>query len=97
MKHPLNYIITCLFLIVSFVSSAQVKGKITDQAGEPLPFVSIYIENTYIGTTSNEKGFYELNVQNQEQVKLVFQYLGYKTQKHVLNLTKLPLNFDVSL
>jgi hypothetical protein len=97
MKHQSNNIITCFVLLVSFISHAQVKGKITDQAGEPLPFVSIYIENTYIGTTSNEKGFYELNVQNQEEVKLVFQYLGYKTQKHVLNLTKFPLNYDVSL
>lgn len=97
MKSTVNIVITCFLVLFSFSIQAQVKGKITDQAGEPLPFVNIYIENTYTGTTSNEKGFYELNVQNQGKVKLVFQYLGYKTQKHELNLTKSTLIFDVSL
>ena len=97
MKNQLFYFLAFFLVGISFVANAQVKGKITDEMGEPLPFVSIYIENTYIGTTSNENGFYELNVQNKEQVKLVFQYLGYKTQKHILNITKFPFYFDIIL
>jgi len=90
-----------LILVVSFLCSfysySQIRGTITDETGLPLPFVNIYIENTYIGTTSNEKGHYELNVQNREQVAIIFQYLGYKTQKHIITIPKFPHYFDVKL
>lgn len=91
---------TFLFILVVTFSSfsfAQIKGTISDEAGTALPFVNIYIENTYVGTTSNEKGQYELNVQNKEQVTIIFQYLGYKTQKHSINISKYPFHFNVTL
>lgn len=28
---------------------------------------------------------------------MIFQYLGFKTQKHVLNITSFPYEFDVTL
>jgi hypothetical protein len=90
-------IFTLLFLFVTSVTFSQIKGTITDEANKPLPFVNIYVENTYVGTTSNEKGQYELNVQNKEQVTIIFQYLGYKTQKHTLDIEKLPYTFNVTL
>ena len=93
----MKYIIVLLFSLISFISLGQIRGKITDESGIPLPFVNIYIENTYNGTTSNENGFYELNAQNQEKVAIVFQYLGYKTQKHILSISNFPYTFDVQL
>ena len=90
-----------LFLLLSCLSSfysfSQIRGTVTDEGGLPLPFVNIYIENTYIGTTSNEKGQYELNIQNREQVAVIYQYLGYKTQKHILQINQFPHYFDVRL
>lgn len=74
-------IFSSAFLFLFTMGFAQVKGTITDQKGNPLPAVSIYIENTYIGTTSNEKGEYELKVKKPSKYILVFQNLGYKTQK----------------
>lgn len=60
---------------------AQLQGTVRDEKGLPLPQVSIYYENTYIGTTTNDKGQFEV-------VKLpktlVFQYLGYKSVKVVV-------------
>ncbi|GEP52089.1 membrane protein [Flavobacterium noncentrifugens] len=76
--------ITMLFLFFSALSMAQqsrVAGIITDQNGKPLPSVSVYIENTYIGTTTNEQGYYELAIKHPGKSMLVFQYLGYKTKK----------------
>lgn len=86
-----------MLLSLSFSLFSQIKGIVTDEKGIPLPHVNIYIENTYIGTTTNEKGMYDLNVQNREQVTVIFQYLGFKTQKHTLNITKSPFVFDVKL
>lgn len=90
-------IFTLLLLTLSFNLFSQLKGIVTDEKGLPLPFANIYIENTYVGTTSNENGLYELNIHNREQVVVIFQLLGYKTQKHNLKITKHPYILDVKL
>lgn len=86
--------ITFLFSIISF---AQIRGTVKDSDGNPLPFVNIYIENTYIGTTTNELGKYEINTTEKNNVALIFQYLGYKTQKQILTISQFPYDFDVTL
>ncbi|MBU3682147.1 MAG: carboxypeptidase-like regulatory domain-containing protein [Flavobacterium sp.] len=69
------------FCFIGATALAQLQGTVRDEKGLPLPQVSIYYENTYIGTTTNEKGQFEI-------VKLpktlVFQYLGYKTKREVI-------------
>lgn len=83
--------------LLSTFSFAQIKGTVKDVDGNPLPFVNIYIENTYVGTTTNELGKYEINTTEKKNVALIFQYLGYKTQKQILNITSFPFIFDVTL
>ena len=46
--------------LISFSSFSQINGIVKDDKNQTLPFVNIYVENTYIGTTSNEEGNYEL-------------------------------------
>ncbi len=86
-----------LLLLLSAFSFGQIKGTVKDVAGNPLPFVNIYIENTYTGTTTNELGHYEIHTKETNNVALIFQYLGYKTQKQILNITSFPHIFDVTL
>ena len=88
---------TLLFSLSALSSFAQIKGKVTNNDGVPLPFVNIYIEDTYIGTSTNEYGFYELNLNTKGNVAVIFQYLGFKTQKHILNISSFPYQFDVVL
>jgi hypothetical protein len=77
-----------LFLLNCFFSYAQIiSGSITDEKGETLADVNIYIEDSFTGTTSNAEGKYELKLkQLTEESTLVFQYLGFKTEK--INLKK---------
>ena len=86
-----------VFGLFSVIAFGQIKGTVTDTKGEPLAFVSIYIENTYIGTTTNENGKYELNYTGDKKVNVVYQYLGYKTQKNFLTIDKYPYTNDVKL
>jgi hypothetical protein len=74
-----NLFALTLFLF-SFSIFAQLRGKVTDENGNPLPAVSIHIENTFIGTTTNDEGEYYLEMKQGKYVA-VFQYLGYKSQK----------------
>lgn len=84
-----------LLIIGLFYQNAisQIVGTVTDSKNQPLPYVNIYIENTYTGTTSNEEGFYELQVNDPKAYTLVFQYLGYKTVKK--NVTPNQFPFEV--
>lgn len=86
--------LTLFFTLISF---AQIKGTVKDENGKPLPYVNIYIENTYIGTTSNELGTYELNSKDQKNIHLIFQHLGFKTQKHWVTSTQVPYQLDITL
>lgn len=85
------------FLFTSLLSFSQIKGKISDEKGSPLPSVTIYEDNTYNGTTSNEQGYYDLNIKKLGKHTIVFQFLGYKTQKIVLEITSFPYNLDIKL
>ncbi len=83
-------------LFVSFTNFSQVKGKVTDESGNPLAAVSIHIENTYIGTTSNEAGEYYLAIKPEGKHTIIFQHLGYKSEKIIYNNDGLK-TFDIKL
>ena len=59
-------------------SIAQVKGKITGAKNHPLSNVSVYLDKTITGTTSNNDGSYILNLSKKGNYIIVFQFLGYK-------------------
>ncbi len=89
-----------LYLLLLFVTSiniAQVKGKITDAKNKPLSFVSIYLDKTVTGTTSNDNGDYILEINQKGKQTIVFQFLGYKTLKKEVNITTFPFQLNVQL
>ena len=90
-------IIYLLLLFVSSISFAQVKGKITDIKNQPLSFVSIYLDKTVTGTTSNDNGDYILEINKPGKYNIVFQFLGYKTLKKEVNITALPFVLNAQL
>src|SRR5690606_34366658 len=86
-----------LLFFTSFLSLAQIKGKITDTDGNPIPFVSVLVEDTYVGTSSNENGLYQLDVKEKTNYKLIFRSLGYKTQIVTVQVNNFPFTKDVIL
>lgn len=94
MKKQLLTIIVFTFSIWSF---SQIKGNVTDSKNEPLPFVNVFIENTYKGTTTNDAGYYELNVAETKSYDLVFKFLGFKTVKRTVKVDKFPFEVNIIL
>ncbi|WP_163322448.1 carboxypeptidase-like regulatory domain-containing protein [Draconibacterium mangrovi] len=64
----------------TLTSELTVKGKITNDKGEPIPAVAVLIEGTTTGTISDFSGNYVINVANEDAV-LVFNMLGYEFRK----------------
>lgn len=89
--------ILLIFLFVSFYINAQIKGKITDTNKNPLSFVSVYLDNSVTGTTSNDNGNYILNLKKPGTYTIVFQFIGFTTLKKEVTITSFPYQLDVTL
>ncbi len=71
-------------LLFPVILSGQVlQGKVLDEQGVPLPFAAVYLEGTSTGTTTNMEGEYTLSVPD-SSVVVVFQYVGYRSERRVL-------------
>lgn len=76
----------CVFLCISAVLQAQVtiSGTVTDTQNEPLPYCTIFVQETQAVAVSNEFGYYKLQV-SPGTYTLIFQYIGYvKTEQQVI-------------
>ena len=79
-----------IFFIPTFISAQSfiLSGYISDKAsGEILIGAHISIDDSELGTTTNEYGFYSI-VFPYKKVSVVFSYIGYETQTVILELRK---------
>jgi TonB-linked SusC/RagA family outer membrane protein len=74
-----------------------IKGKVSDEKGEPLPGVSIVVKGTTIGITTDVDGNYTLEIPDEAEV-LVFSFIGMETQEiEILNQTTINVSFVSSV
>jgi len=82
MKLKFNGFLVLLVVLVAQLTFAQersVSGIVSDNAGMPLPGVSVLVKGTKTGTQSDFDGKYTIKA-SPDQV-LVFSYVGMKTQE----------------
>lgn len=78
----------------------ELRGRITDEKGHPLPGVSIKIKGTTRGTTTNADGVYALTDLPENPVLLI-SYLGFQSKevsiqgKTTLDLQLFPVSQDI--
>ncbi|WP_199120143.1 DUF5686 and carboxypeptidase regulatory-like domain-containing protein [Pedobacter sp. ASV28] len=85
-------------LLSSFFTKAQqyqINGKITDKAGEEIPFVSVFIKETTKGVSANVNGIYKIQV-DKGKVVLIFKAIGYKTLEQEVEVNE-NITFNTSL
>ncbi|WP_273085745.1 TonB-dependent receptor [Capnocytophaga gingivalis] len=64
-----------------------VRGRVTDTQGSPLLGVSVILEGTTKGASTNEKGFYEIHRVPLGSQTFIFSSIGYETVKKVFEVT----------
>jgi TonB-dependent starch-binding outer membrane protein SusC len=79
--------------INAYRADVPVKGKVTDQNGDPLPGVSVRLKGTQIVTNTTGNGNYTINLPTASGI-LVFTFVGYITKEVPL---KGEANVDVVL
>ena len=84
----LRLALLCLLCTLSIsAQKAIVYGQITDdKTGEPIASAGVSIAKDGKGTIADANGRYTLNIQGRQQVRLNFQYLGYKTESREIAL-----------
>lgn len=84
----LSYCILSLFLSLPIGAQTFVIGQVIDAATkEPLPYVNIGLLNKNIGTVSDETGYFELEVNTEQNSRdtLRFSMIGFETKSYTLN------------
>jgi outer membrane cobalamin receptor len=72
-----------LFLVIASIISFQVlaqdniSGVVTDRKGQPIMGANVYLEGTYDGTTTNEKGEFQFNTTASGTQTLIVSYISY--------------------
>ena len=82
MKLKFNGFLVLLVVLVAQITFAQeraVSGIVSDNAGMPLPGVSVLVKGTISGTQTDFDGKYSIKATSSQI--LVFSYLGMKTQE----------------
>ncbi len=87
--------IKLVFLFLFSLSQLLAQDKITISGylsdasnGEALLFANISIKNTTNGINSNEYGFYSLDIPKNEEVTIVYSYLGFATLERTIKETE---------
>lgn len=77
-------ILTCSQLVYSQKSSgndANIVGHVVNNEGEHIPFATITVKGTTIGTTTDETGHYQLINLPEKNLIIIAQSLGYKPKQ----------------
>ncbi|RLD69343.1 MAG: hypothetical protein DRI95_00410 [Bacteroidetes bacterium] len=75
----------------------EVKGKVTDPDGTPLPFVNIYLKGTTYGTTSNYDGEFLLELEQDHPAKIIFKSIGFSSKTVAVDLNTRTSDLKVVL
>lgn len=85
------------FIQAAFTQSNLQGGVISDDNQKPLAAASVYLNNTSIGTTTNDKGFFILRNIPADQFKLVVSSIGYETYTTVIDPWKKITDLTIRL
>ena len=95
LRISMSLLLVCVLIVQSFAASVAkpVKGKVTDDAGSPLPGVTVTEKGTTNGAITDVDGKFSLNVKDGAST-LVFSFVGFATQE-VLVGSQAELNISL--
>ncbi|MDX5319763.1 MAG: TonB-dependent receptor [Bacteroidota bacterium] len=70
------------------LQAQSVYGKVTDEKGDVLIGVSVYLEGTTSGASTDMNGIYKVDAKDSGTYTLVFSYVGFITEKESVRLNK---------
>ena len=92
-------VLACLLLTSNlYGKEVRVFGYVLDSDNRSIELANVYIEeNTTIGTTTNQNGYYELFVDLQDTLTLVYSMIGYETIRQQVYTEREVIGINVIL
>lgn len=75
---PILFIIIAICQI-SLTAQTTISGKVTDKKGVPIIGVNVYLNATYDGGTTNEKGEFNFSTIEKGIQTLIVSFISYET------------------
>ena len=84
--------------IIAQGHEVRVFGYVLDTDNRGVELANVYVEeNTMIGTTTNQNGYYEFFVEVNDTITLVYSMIGYETIRQQLYTTRNVIGINVVL
>ena len=83
MKKKLLLFFFLLSILTAKAQNAIIKGRVTDEAGQPIQGASVVLKGSSKGTETAKDGSFELNNTGKPTGTLIISYVGFQTQNLV--------------
>ena len=86
-----------LFFINLLFGSTIIRGNVTDQDSNPIPYANIFIKDSFDGTSSDEKGqFLFETTENGERI-IVVSFIGYENYTENIKINENIITIEIIL
>lgn len=87
-------ILIFLVLPLSMVGQTTIKGIVSDNEGNPVPYANIYLKNTYDGTSSDINGNFEFSTSEKGSLVFGASCIGYKSFEQEITIKQENVNIN---
>ncbi|TDO23935.1 TonB-dependent receptor [Pedobacter duraquae] len=95
-----SILLPILLVIPTFLHAQQtvvyVEGYIKDQEGKPLPGSSVTVDGTSFSTSTNNKGYYRLRIQN-GKLTIRYTFIGFKESVRTITVQNNSVEENITL
>ena len=91
------FTLSFILVYVALAGQTQIKGKVRDNRGRPIPGASIALKNSYDGATSDSTGQYSFSTSEKGNQTLLITSVGYKLAEVQVDLNGAILKLDIQL
>ncbi len=83
----LSIVFTILLFSIATFSQTTISGKVIDEKKQPIPTANIFIEGTYDGTSSDEKGNFTFETSATGNKAIIVSFLSYETTNRIIDVS----------
>lgn len=85
-RNILLFVLSVFFTSNLLAQKATISGKITDQQGKALELINVTVKGHPIGTSSDENGFYKIELNSKTQYTIVYSSITHKVFEQAIEL-----------
>jgi len=92
-----QFLLSLFYISICFPSiSGGIKGFVKADDGSPMPFTSIYIQQTGSGASTDLNGYFEVPLQR-GHYDVVFKFIGYESVTRIIDVDSVFIEVNVTL